>query len=113
MVSQATGNGHVGNSTWNTVCAVTVPMSTVQHEQHEPSNDMIHQVALQPCSLTHPWPMGHSLSRSQNACDWYIMDLSTHVAQTDAQRGCMGRWTGSIPSSQAIVKGQGSGLPLS
>lgn len=113
MVFQSTGNGHVGNSTWNTVCAVTVPLSTGQHEQHEPSNDMIHQVALQPCSLTHPWPMGHSLSRSQNACDWYITDLSTHVAQTDAQRGCMGRWTGSIPSSQAIVKGQGSGLPLS
>lgn len=113
MVFHPTGNGHVGNSTWNTVCAVTVPLSTGQHEQHEPSNDMIHQVALQPCSLTHPWPMGHSLSRSQNACDRYIVDLSTHVAQTDAQRGCMGGWTGSIPPSQAIVEGQGSGLPLS
>lgn len=41
MVFQSTGNGHVGNSTWNTVCAVTVPLSTGQHEQHEPSNDMI------------------------------------------------------------------------
>lgn len=68
MVFQSTGNGHVGNSTWNTVCAVTVPLSTGQHEQHEPSNDMIHQVALQPCSLavslTHgPWAIHYPVHK--------------------------------------------------